>query len=230
MNTFRSLFAVVATVILNFSVTSVSAQSSFEGIVTTEIKMLEVPKGEEGMEGLMNQTMTSYFKGGRSRIEMTSMGMNSIIISDQDKKEVTMLMDMLGQKIAMVMPMEEGSPSDSGMEFGYEGEKITMTNETKTISGYSCRKGIVQFEEGQMEVWFAESVKEFPMYDSRMPGVPIQYIVDEDDMKMQITVKEIKSQSVPEKMFSVPSEYTVKSAGDMEQFMPFIQGAEEGED
>ena len=136
---------------------------------------------------------------------------------------------MLGQKIAMVMPMEEESPSDSGMEFNYNGEKITMTSETKTISGYTCRKGIIQFEEGQMDVWFAESVKEFPMYDSRMPGVPIQYIVDEEGMKMQVTVKEIKAGPVSEKMFTVPSEYTVKSASDMQQFMPFILGTE-GED
>lgn len=206
-------------------VSPAAAQDSFEGVITSEVKVLEAPKEMQQMMHMMNQQVSTYVKGPRTRIEQSGVMGKNIIIQDPGQKKMIMLMDMMGQKIAMEMPLEvEPDNSYDIFEFEYNGEPVKMTGEKKTISGYSCEKGILQVDGGAMEIWFAKDFPFASVYDSRMPGMPVQYVVREEEMVMEFTVTGIKEQAVSESMFTIPSEYTVKTAAEMQQFMPLMEG------
>ena len=202
-----------------------AAQDSFEGVITSEVKVLEAPKEMQQMMHMMNQQVSTYVKGPRTRIEQSGVMGKNIIIQDPGQKKMIMLMDMMGQKIAMEMPLEvESGNSYDIFEFEYNGEPVKMTGEKKTISGYSCEKGILQMDGGAMEIWFARDLPFASVYDSRMPGMPVQYVVREEEMVMEFTVTGIREEAVSESMFTIPSEYTVKTAAEMQQFMPLMEG------
>jgi GLPGLI family protein len=206
-------------------VSPAAAQDSFEGVITSEVKVLEAPKEMQQMMHMMNQQVSTYVKGPRTRIEQSGVMGKNIIIQDPGQKKMIMLMDMMGQKIAMEIPLDvEPDNSYDIFEFEYNGEPVKMTGEKKTISGYACEKGILQVDGGAMEIWFAKDFPFASVYDSRMPGMPVQYVVREEEMVMEFTLTGIKEQAVSESMFTIPSEYTVKTAAEMQQFMPLMEG------
>jgi len=205
---------------------SLDAQTAFEGIVTSQVTVLETPPDMRGMEDMLNHTIVTHVKGTRTRVEQVTAAGNSVIITNSEKREVVMLMEMMGQKIAMVMPME-GNARTPGTAFEYNGEEIRLTNEKKKIVGHNCQKGFLTIEGVNMEVWFATGLRHSELVDDRLPGMAMEYTVSDNGLKMRFQVTKVEEDEVSEKMFVIPSEYQIKSSASMEEFMPYIFGEPE---
>jgi hypothetical protein len=137
--------------IIAFIMTSavVSAQN-FEG---SYLMRIEIPKKKTSSE------MQITFKGDKSCMEMLTAQNSGKLKTIFDKKEKTMtvLVDKDGSnKIAMVRKMSDAS---SEMEGGGGKEpKVTVTNETKTIEGYDCKKVIAESDESTTEMWVTDGL------------------------------------------------------------------------
>lgn len=204
------------------------AQAEFQGVIKSKVSVLESPKEMQGMEDMLNHSIVTYVKGKLSRVEQITASGSSTIIANSNKNEVTMLMDMMGQKIAMVMPME-GRQRTPGLSFDYNGEEVKMTSEKKKFAGYNCQKGFIEIQGLTIEIWFATDIRHSDLIDTRLPGMPLQYTVNDNGLKVRFEVISISEEAVSDNQFVIPSEYQIKSSQSMEEFMPYIFG-DPGED
>ncbi len=165
--------------------------------------------------------MTIWVKGDHSRSEMTlgMMGKNTTI-SNQKTKEVVTLMDMMGQKY-----MIKSTAADASKEKAPD-VKITYLNETKTIAGYKCKKAqmTVTDKDGKsqpVDVWYTEELNNYVPEDGfkGFKGMPMEYQIAKNGMKMNISVTSISKEAVADNMFTIPEGYKETTKEEMQKGM-----------
>jgi GLPGLI family protein len=216
-------------IILIFSVLimalNLNAQN-FEGRIVFNLEYPKLPNPE--MASMMPKETVSYFKGGKSRMEMNmSMGMKNATITDAKTGEAVVLMDMMGQKYALT-----GAGDDPESKKASEEAKVTVTKETKKIAGYTCTKAIIEVpskDKGvqSMEAWFTKDLKFVKGYAKgplgKLDGLILQYSILQNGMEMILTAREVVKESVSDDKFAVPADYTKMT---QEEFMKAMgQGA-----
>ena len=85
--------------------------------------------------------------------QMTPEGNMKFLVDNNASKQY-ILMDMNGQKMAMAFDMAELNKAAGDKDQ----TKITVTNETKVIDTYKCKKIIAESEEHHTEIWITEGV------------------------------------------------------------------------
>jgi GLPGLI family protein len=139
---------------------------------------------------MQGSTMDIYFKEKNTRAEMKMGSMMSVTtISNEDSGDILMLMSgMVGQN-AIRTSMKEMEEKKSEQP-KYD---VTLVNETKEISGYTCKKAILTDEEGNESIfWYTEDIvvsKKGQSYlNEQVPGFPMQYDLNNGGLKMTMTV------------------------------------------
>lgn len=163
-----------------------------------------------------------YYNGPKTRIEQkTSMG-SAIIISNAETKEQIVLIDMMGQKMALKSTKEETENSIAQMPKA----DVVVGTETKTIAGYTCKKVDFTQDGKTSTIWVTEDIKlnnvnwQTPYKD--VNGVMMEYsqITGQDgDISMLITAKEVKKEKVKDAMFTVPTGYQEMSMAEFKKMM-----------
>lgn len=170
---------------------------------------------------MQGSKMELSFMPGKSKAAISMGAMGTMTTTADEKADKTlMLMDMMGQKMAMTGTLsaieENPDPQDAMPKYSFE-----MTSETKVIAGYTCFKAIATLEDGaQTEMWFTKDIsantKGQQYFNKDMPGFPMEYSVNQQGMIVKMTVTDI-SKSVDKKAFEmkVPDGYTVKTMDEL---------------
>jgi len=167
-------------------------------------------------EGMLPTSMAMYIGDGFTKsVLFTGMG-KQIVISNIGKKTKTTLIDMMGQQFAIESNFEE---IHKEMDREKDAE-VKVTDETKEIAGYTCKKMILTFKNDKGETksenfaWFTEELEVNPemnfdqKYFKDVKGVMMEYEMDmENDMIMKFTATEVEKKKVPSKDFDIPEEY-----------------------
>ena len=213
------LFLVICLVI--YSGQAQAGDKDFNGIIVYNISY-----GETGMDpqmmAMMPKTMKMKINGEKSRTEI-SMGMGStIVVFNGEEKSGFTLMDIMGQKYAMKMTAEE---LEEEIEDGPDVD-VEVTNETKEIAGYTCKKAVVKSNESdsedmEMVVYFTEELGSGmlnynnPVFKD-VQGVMMEYSMKENDMNMTFTAISVTKKKVADDEFEIPEGYNVMSMSDFE--------------
>jgi GLPGLI family protein len=202
MNKFSKLFI---TAIACFALTT-SAFAQFEGKLTMKMEALELPAEYEPMRSMFESTFITHVKGKKSRTEATTaMTGTTITITDGDKGEVFTCMDVMGQKMATKTTFED---SDKDDETKVSFQKL---DETKTIAGYTCKKGIYTAEAGgekqDMEIWYTEEIMNAKADMREIPGMPMEMSMSVQGIKLRYLVTEVVKEKVPNNKFDLPTGY-----------------------
>jgi len=164
---------------------------------------------------MQGSKMTLSFMPGKSRSEVTMGTMGTMTtISDEKSKKILMLMDMMGMKYAInsdIEKKEEGNADNPDY-------KVEITEETKEILGYKCKKAILTNpEDGSViTMWFTNDIVAYTdghnYYNSDMPGFPMAITMNESEMSIDMTVTGV-NKKVNKKVFdmTVPDGYEVKT-------------------
>jgi GLPGLI family protein len=204
-----------------------SAQAPFEGNVTAKLTAISVPEEMKGMEAMFDQTITTSYKGDLTRTETGNALGQTIIITNQKTQEVTLLMDMMGQKIAMVEKMEPGDAMSVAPQLEIEGANIQMTNDTKVIAGHTCKKAIVETADQDMkfstELWYCTDINN-PAGGDKIPGMMMEYEIHAEGIVMHYAVTQIAIKPIDTAIFAIPEGYELKSAAEMQQLIPAMGG------
>lgn len=163
--------------------------------------------------------MEVQFTKDKTRAKMTMGVMMTVTtITNSKSKEMLMLMDGNGQKNAFKSPIPEASKDSFG-------NKITLSEETKTIQNYVCKKTIITDSLGvQSGYWYTNlidvNLQGQTYFNTMVPGFPLEYEMINGELKMVLTVNLIEnkiSKNVLKKAFSfdVPNEYTLVSVEDL---------------
>ncbi len=174
---------------------------------------------------MMPKTMKIFIKGNKSRMEMnTGMG-NTVVIFDADKKDAVTLMDIMGQKFAMTMTAEE---IESQVAEAPD-VNVEVTDETKEIAGYTCKKAIVK-EKGENGsehiVYFTDELGSGvlnynnPVYKD-IDGVMLEYSSSQESMTMKFSAIKVEKKKVSDKDFEIPEGYKVMT---MDEFKNMFGG------
>lgn len=157
--------------------------------------------------------MTMAFKGEKGRFGMDMSMMKTTAIVDGEAKKGVVLMDMMGQKMAMVMgesDFEEEDQSDM---------KIRETGKTKKIAGYTCKQVIASDSEGnEFEIWYTPEIKVDATnsgYDYKgIEGFPLEMEALQDGMLVKLQATDVDKSKISDSMFdtSVPDGYTITTA------------------
>ena len=185
------------------------AQKKFEGTITFGLEYQDLPAEMAAMEAMLPDEMTTKIKGDKTRLEQSlGMGMSQVTITDMKKESGTLLMDMMGKKMAVEMTKKdidemEKKNKEKKPEFKY------VDGADKKIAGYNCKKALVTIEgAGEMEVYYTE---ELPAGASKhyegLKGFPLEYTIDSGQFKMKMTAKEVKQEKLDASLFDIPDGY-----------------------
>jgi hypothetical protein len=160
---------------------------------------IDLPSNQKAM---LPSESTCYFSNNNCRTEIDGfMGMKMVTICV--KKEMTILMDVMGKKIAM-NPRDDNSDKSKTPTISY-------SEETKKIAGYDCKKATLVFDETiKMTVWCAEGITGGGSWNGNfenLKGAPLEYTADLNGMSMTMTASKVFEEKVSKKKFEIPSGY-----------------------
>jgi hypothetical protein len=138
-----------------------------------------------GGPGGMESATTVFYKGDMTKMASTSDFGNNIVITDRKSGRTTTLIEAMGRKTGFYSTPEDEAAMrgrgdslrearrDSLQKLGIpvaapRKPEVELTNETKKIAGYTCKKAIVKTGGGQggqrsqssvMEVWYTPDFK-----------------------------------------------------------------------
>ena len=186
--------------LLSFGYKSVVAQIK-QGKIIYKINYpsIDLPSDQKAM---LPSESICYFSNNSCRTESDGfMGMKMVTICT--KEEMTMLMDIMGKKIAM-------NPRDD-KSMKAKTPTISYSEETKKIAGYDCKKAILVFDEDtKMVVWCAEGITGGGSWGGNfenLKGAPLEYTADLNGMSMTMTATKVSEEKVSKKKFEIPSDY-----------------------
>lgn len=211
MKIFSKLFATAFAVIC---FTSLSL-AQFEGKLTMKMEALELPEEYASMKSMFESNIVIYTKGKKSRVETTTaMAGTSIALNDGDKGESYTCVDMMGQKLATKVTYDDSNMTEESLK-----GKFTPSNETKTIAGYKCIKGIYSMDAGGIkqdtEVWFTKDIANTRADMREIPGMLMEMIMEVQGMKLRYQVTEVSKEKVDNSKFDLPKGYTVVTPEEM---------------
>jgi hypothetical protein len=203
----KKLFSTLAVVAL--SALSLNAQIK-EGTITYNMTIEGLPPEQAAMIGDME--LKSTFKNARVLTEMSSMMFtNQTLIDD---KGMTMLMEQMGNKIAVKQTKEEMEKEAAKEKDKPADPKIEYTTETKTIAGYECKKAVVTVvgkdkKEETMDVWYSEKFENTNKegkgqgqgFMKGLKGMPFEYAGGQGGMKFKMVAKEVSIEPVADSKF-----------------------------
>ena len=195
------------------------AGKPFDGVITYKISYPD-SKFSEAQLNMFPKLMTVSIKGSKARTEMNVGGGTTVEIVDYMSKSKIALINMMGQKYAIKQTTAEIEKENEGQAVG----TVNITNETKNIAGYNCKKAIVTTDDDGVkttfEVWFTEEMggKEAnfdnPMYKN-IPGVMLEFLLKTPQVNMKLSATSIEKKSVAAKDFEIPSDYTLTTQDEL---------------
>ena len=204
------ILLVLPVILLGFTLPSVAGKP-FEGLVTYKISYpgINLPAEQQGM---LPKILTVSIKGTKSRTEIkTGMG-NQIEIIDYVSKTKIGLIDMMGQKLAV-----KNTTDDIEKEMKDAGDvKVTLTDETKTIAGYVCKKAVITVNndgvESKLDAYYTSElggkISNFdnPYYKD-IDGVLLEFSMKTEQFNMEFSATSVEKKTVSAKDFEIPEGY-----------------------
>lgn len=203
----KSIFVLLA-LLFTFQI---SAQQ-FEGEITYSISYLEVPEEIQGMESMLPTEMKYYFSGDKMAIQQSTMFGTQSVVMDNASNTGFVLMDMIGQKIALKVDDTKGEEETAV-------PAVNKTSETKKIAGYNCTKYLLKMDEmDDTEIWATTELKakmgaKSPL--GTVDGFPLEYVSAKDGVKTRLTATSVSEKTVESAMFQIPEGYTIMTQEEM---------------
>jgi hypothetical protein len=164
----------------------------------------------------------TYVKGDKARIETNMMeGMESVVLVDGKKKEVTTLTKAGENKVAYVFTTADMKKYNTSGE-----PTVTITKETKVIAGYTCKKAEITSKEGVKVIcYFTDQLGAIGITELSNPifkdikGMMLEYSINQQGMNIHSIAKKVTKEKVDDAKFTVPAGYKVMKAEELMKSM-----------
>ena len=160
------------------------------------------PKMADMLDGA---TTTVYLKGNQSRTEMISGLGSEATIYNATTDNGVILKDYSGQKLMITLTPQDWKKNNQK----YDGITFENTGETAEIAGFKCQKAIAKLKDGSsFTVYYTNDVsvnnKEYDYQFKTLPGLAVQYEMENGKMKFKFTLAKINYSTVPAAKFEIP--------------------------
>ncbi|MFN5544529.1 MAG: DUF4412 domain-containing protein [Bacteroidota bacterium] len=193
-------------------------QSLKEGTVEYKLIYNNLPEEMKQIQSTLPSKVTLYFKNNQFKTEMLMAQGEMSMLFDEGKKEMIMLMDMMGQKMKFKITEEQFKEKQIATfeTQGIKNVEVKATQEIKTIAGYACTKHIVSYEiDGKKETSFcyvtdklpsSSMLADNPIY-AGIKGFMMEYNTSQQGMTITMVAEKVKAESISEKVFTIPDGY-----------------------
>ncbi len=214
----KNIFILSLALVLSSSVSFAQKKvKPFAGTITYDINYQgEIDEASKAQ--LANQTILSINKN-KVRSEQSSPFYTIAQIMDLEKGDMIVLIDAMGMKVAVKQTKEEIEKKKAESEV--KDPEINYIDESKTIAGYKCKKAEIKTEDDDIiEVYYTE---EIPVPDGinevqgfeGLKGILMEYTVQQEDIEMKISAKEVKKGKPKAGLFVIPDDYELKTAEEL---------------
>lgn len=199
------------------------AQKAFnEGTITFAATWTGGDNVPAEMVDAFPKEITTYYKDGKSfsGMEINLMGqtMKMNVVMETTPMKMTMLMDMMGQKIGIVSSEEDMKSIMDTIQISYE-----YLDFKKQIAGYNCQKVIAKMGSGQtMELFVTKELvmpqSQYTMTFKGLQGTPLEFTQKQNGLTVKMVASSIKEAKVDTSKFTIPEGYmmmTMKEAAAM---------------
>lgn len=204
----------------------------FEGVINYEITFPESNLPPE-TQGMLPKNMKLLISGDFSKTEMImSMGNQSVLIDHKNLK-TTALINVMGQKYAIIQTKQEIDAETGGNQI----PSVVVTDETKEIAGYTCKKAIITIknkegkETDKFTVFFTEDIKVKDMYFHQpsfkdITGGMLEFEMEaQEGLRMKLSALSVEKKKISKEEFEIPSDYKVTTKDELMKM--FGGGSEE---
>ena len=186
-------------------------KAPFSGTVIFDVKAIgEIP---EQAKSMMPTEMTCRITPDKQSMSMNFGMMEQKTIYDAVKQDASMLMNIMGQKF--VIKNTAAQISETKKKEG-ETTGVKITNETKTIAGYVCKKAIVTMKskdgsETTIDVYFTDDIDvsryKFSNTFPEINGLPLEFTMKTGPMSFNMIARSIKKENIPTSEFVIAADY-----------------------
>ena len=203
MKIHRAIFALAISSLFSLGAIAQKKVSELTLVYDTEITTgSKDPKLADAFDGA---TTTIYVKGPQSRLEMVSALFTSTTIYDSKAGTAVVLREVSGQKLLIRLNADDWKDKNKR----YDGISFKDTDETKVIAGYTTTKAIATMPDGStFTVYYTKDIipenREYEYQFRSLAGLPLEYELNQGNLKIKYTVSQINLNPVPAAKFDIP--------------------------
>lgn len=198
---------------------SIIYAQDFTGTIEYEIEYQDLVEEVKAQESMLPTWLKIEIDDNKSRItQPNAMGEPTIVLSDQKSGESIVLLDIMGQKLALKNNKEDLKEEEKQEAENTEIEYID--GEEKEIVGYICKKAIVKSEGGaEVTIFYTEDIPNVEVSDQveGIKGFPMEMTVVNDMMTSISRVISIEEDKVEKIKMEVPEGYELKTKEEFKQ-------------
>lgn len=157
------------------------------------------------IESLKESIKVVYIKGNNSRSDLISPAFTQSTFFDKSDGNAVVLREFGNNKF--MTKLDNAAWKKQNAKF--EGLSISVSNETKSILGYECKKATIQLKDGSsFEIYFATaiapSVKGYEYQFKDVPGLVLEYdALEANGKKIHYTAAKVNLSPVPASKFDI---------------------------
>ena len=188
---------------------SASAQKAYtEGVVTYKTSM----RGQD-------VEIKEYFRADSNAVTFSAGPATIKLLSDANHKSFAVLVDVpvASIKKAAIYTPDEVEQAMSGLP----SFTFAPGTETKTISGFNCKKVVATDTKDKMtyDVWVTNDISvpatAIQPYYKTIGGFPVQYTTFQQGQSAEVTVSGVTDQKAPAGTFGIPADFDKISKDDL---------------
>jgi len=211
----------ILALMISTSVAGQKKSKDFTGVITYQVTYPD-SDFDANMQAMLPTKMTATIGETKKKSEILSGMANQVEILDGVEKSRTTLIDMMGQKFAILYTWE-----DIQAELAEKPEpQITYLDETKEIAGYPCKKAEIlttddKGKENTITIFFTEKIRnDATNFESDLRGVDgmvLEFVVFQDRVNMKFTASEVAPGKVKDKEFEIPEGFKYVTEDELKQ-------------
>jgi len=188
-----------------FSLSAIAQKKVSELTLVYDTEITTGSKDPKLADAFDGATTTIYVKGPLSRLEMVSALFTSTTIHDSKAGTAVVLREVSGQKLLIRLTADDWKDKNKR----YEGITFKDTEETKVIAGYTTTKAIATMPDGStFTVYYTKDIipenREYEYQFRSLAGLPLEYELNQGNLKIKYTVSQINLNPVPAAKFDIP--------------------------
>lgn len=166
---------------------------------------------EQVNQMLENASMTIYAADKLARVDLDMM-MNVQMMMNETKREGLMLMNVMGQKIAVTI--DPDTYDDFEKQQAGAKKEVKLTSAKKKILGYNCQLANVKDDKGNnIAVWYTKELGQISRasgYSYDLDGLPLEMDVVQNGIQMTFKATKVSTDKPKAGLFKmeIPEGYT----------------------
>jgi len=210
-------------ILLSISVFIIACENSFfsgklnEGVIQYKLEYLDDANEKPIISLLPTEMSIKFKKHNFLQVVEGWMGIFRMAgVNNSDTKTKSALLKIMNKKYLYQV---EGTTDGFGFD-PMKDKKIELTDETKEIAGYNCKKANITWKGNKFEIFYTDEISiEDPNWNNPFPeieGILLEYQYEMFEIKTRVTATKVSKEEVPDSEFEIPEGYEKVSKKDME--------------